>query len=74
MESLALVIKRCALDYSLKTVKTAPIEKKTTWTTDKTVKFYKTVNNIECVQPQDRLITLLMDLATSRLDVWDTIK
>ena len=74
MESLALAIKRCALDYSLKTVKTAPIERKATWTTDKKVKFYKTVNNIECVQPQDRLITLLMDLATSRLDAWDTIE
>ena len=74
MESLASVIKRCALDYSLKTAKTAPIERNTTWTTGKTVKFYKTVNNIECVQPQDRLITLLVDLATSRLDVWDTIE
>ena len=29
--------------------------------------------NIVCVQPQDRLITLLMDLATSRLDAFNTI-
>ena len=37
------------------------------------IKFYKTVNNIEYVQSQDRLITLLMDLAMSQLDAWNTI-
>ena len=33
----------------------------------------KKKDNIECVQPQDRLITLLMDLATSQLDAYTTI-
>ena len=37
------------------------------------IEFYKTVNNIECVQPQDRLVTLLMDLATSQFDAFNTI-
>ena len=74
MEFIGSLIKYCAVKYGLKTVKTAPIEKDATWLTNQVIKFYKTVNNIECVQPQDRLVTLLMDLATSRLDGWDTIE
>ena len=31
------------------------------------------MKNIVCVQPQDRLVTLLMDLATSQLDAFNTI-
>ena len=49
------------------------IESGETWPTHHVIKFYKTVNNIECVQPQDRLVTLLMDLATSHFDAFNTI-
>ena len=73
MEFMGSVVKYCALKFGLKSVKSAPIEKDATWSTNQVIKFYKTVNNIECVQPQDRLITLLMDLATSQLDAFNTI-
>ena len=49
------------------------IERNATWTSMRVIEFYKTVKNISCVQPQDRLVTLLMDLATSRLDAFNTI-
>ena len=73
VELIGSLTKYCAVKYGLKTVKTAPIEKDATWTTKQVIKFYKTVNNIGCVQPQDRLVTLLMDLATSQFDAFNTI-
>ena len=67
------VAKYCALKYHLKSVKSPLIEKNATWPTSYMIRFYKFGDNIECMQPQDRLITLLMDLATSQLDVFTTI-
>ena len=73
MEFMGSVVKYCAVKYGIKSVKPGPIEKDATWLTNQVIKFYKTVSNIGCVQPQDRLVTLLMDLATSQFDAFNTI-
>ena len=70
---LGSVAKHCAVKYGLKTVKSALIERNATWTSVRVIQFYKNVKNIVCVQPQDRLVTLLMDLATSQVDAFNTI-
>jgi hypothetical protein len=63
MKFLGSVIKWAALDNNLLSVKSAA-----------PAKYYKMNAKITSVQPQDRLTTLLMDLAASQLDAWNTIE
>ena len=52
----------------------AKLELKTEWNENPKLDIYYSARKfLSCVQPQDRLIALLMDLATSDLTVGDSI-
>ena len=50
------------------------VERKTGWKVQNVILYYKKVGNLACVQPVDRLIALLNELAFSLEDAHDTLK